>query len=92
MVKVEFHVPLEKVGYKKRDIQFGLRKKTSVRDFLNLVGEEYPLFRENFLIFSSRQKMEFLPLLIIVNEEFAYLDSMIEEGDCIKIFPIVGGG
>jgi hypothetical protein len=90
-VIVRFHLSQTLTGISDDEIGMELNGELSLREFLSLLGERYPVFARNFLSFLRKRNMR-MPLLTLVNKESSSLDQTIRHGDCIDMFLIAAGG
>ena len=90
-VKVRVHLSQRLTGINDSEIGIELGNEISIREFLSLLGERYPVFAKNFLGFFEKRNM-IIPLLVLINKKTSSLKHKIRNGDDIDIFLIAAGG
>ena len=90
-VKVRVHLSQRLTGINDNEIGIELRNEISIREFLSLLGERYPVFAKNFLGFFEKRNMT-IPLLVLINKKSSSLEQTIRHGDYIDMFLIAAGG
>ena len=94
-IKVKFHLSSKLTGINEDELNMELEKEISLEEFLNLLGEKYPVFGKNF-IYSLGARGDSIkvkiPLLIMINNKYSGLKQTIKQGDVIEIFLFAAGG
>ena len=88
---MKFHLSSKLTGINEGLQKIELERGVSLREFLCVIGERYPVFAKNFLRFPDSQKMK-IPLLILINSKSSNLEHTVEPEDRIDIFLIGAGG
>ena len=91
-VYVDFYQPFRKIVQEKR-VSFSFTKANTItlKELIEEVIVKYPAFSEVIAAQDNVEKF-FRNIAVLRDNNFLLLDRVLEDGDIIKIFPVISGG
>ena len=91
-VYVDFHQPFKKIVQEKRvSFSFTKANRVTLKELIEEIIVKYPACAE---IIAAQDNIEkfFHNIAVLRDNNFLLLDRVLEDGDIIKIFPVMSGG
>ncbi len=91
-VYVDFYQPFRKIVQEKR-VSFSFTKANTItlKELIEEVIVKYPACSEVIAAQDNVEKF-FRNIAVLRDNNFLLLDRVLEDGDIIKIFPVISGG